>query len=259
VSTRFSRAVLRRPGANFASGITASEEGPPELEAAVAQHAAYAGALEGLGLSAQILPADPAFPDGVFVEDTAIIVGGSAVITRPGAAARAGETAAVERALSAWFPEFGRITSPGTLDAGDVCETDDLVLIGVSHRTDEAGAQQLAAILDDLDRRTALVDIRSTPGLLHLKTGLSYLGEGRMAIAPGLDVPDVLKRFELVFLEAEERYAANCLAINGRVLIPAGAPRFADRLAALGYAPQVLEMSEFRKMDGGLSCLSLRF
>lgn len=251
--------MLRRPGANFASGITTSDEGAPDFSAALTQHEAYADVLRSLGLELEILPADPSFPDGVFVEDTAVIVDGIAIVTRPGASTRIGETTEVEHALKGRFLEPARITAPGTVDGGDVCETDDVVLIGVSERTNEAGARQLASILADLGRPAELIDIRSIPGLLHLKTGLSYLGEGRLALAPGVEPPITLKRFEAVMLDPEERYAANCIRINGKVLIPTGAPRFADRLVRLGYATIAVEMSEFRKMDGGLSCLSLRF
>jgi dimethylargininase len=259
VSTRFNRAVLRRPGDNFASGITTSEEGAPDFSVALTQHEAYADVLRSLGLELEILAADPSYPDGVFVEDTAVIIDGIAIVARPGASTRLGETTEVEHALKARFSEPSRITAPGTMDGGDVCETDEVVLIGVSERTNEAGARQLASILADLGRPAELINIRSIPGLLHLKTGLSYLGEGRLALAPSVELPTTLKRFEAVMVDPGERYAANCIRINDKVLIPTGAPHFAERLARLGYATIAVEMGEFRKMDGGLSCLSLRF
>jgi dimethylargininase len=257
--TRFTRAILRAPGANFADGITSSTEGAPRFEAALAQHAAYARALEGLGLAIEILPADPDHPDGVFVEDTAIVTAEGAIVTRPGAAARAGETAAIARALGAHFPELHAIAAPGTVDGGDICETDEVVLIGVSERTNMAGARELASLLDGFGHAAELVGIRGVPGLLHLKTGVGYLGEGRLALAPGQPSVPAFGRFEQVILEPDEAFAANCVRVNDKVLVPAGAPRFMDRLDRLGYAPLALDMSEYRKMDGGLSCLSLRF
>jgi dimethylargininase len=257
--TRFSRAILRTPGANFADGLTTSEAGAPNYERTLVQHGAYAQALRDLGLEIEVLPPDPAHPDGTFVEDTAIIVENGAIITRPGAAARVGETAAIAQALAARFDELKRIEAPGTVDGGDICETDEVVLIGVSDRTNEAGARQLAAILAELSRPAELVDIRGVRGLLHLKTGIGYLGDGRLAIATGVPILSAFERFELVTIDEAEAHAANCVRANDRVLVAARAPRFVERLDHLGLAPLVLDMSEFEKMDGGLSCLSLRF
>lgn len=257
--TRFTHAILRAPGATYAQGITTSLEGAPDLDLALAQHAAYAQALESLGLSLTILAPDERFPDSVFVEDTAILCAEGAILTRPGAESRAGETAAMADALAAHFPILHRIAAPGTVDGGDICETDEVVLIGVSERTSEAGARDLANILSDFGHASELVDIRGVPGLLHLKTGISYLGEGRLAVAPGLPSIAAFDRFEPVPLEPHEAYAANCVRVNDKVLVASGYPRFAERLASLGYEPLPLDMSEYRKMDGGLSCLSLRF
>lgn len=259
MSSRFTRALLRRPGRSYAQGITTSDEGAPDLGLALAQHAAYAAALASLGLEVTVLEADERFPDGTFVEDAAVIAGDLAVITAPGAASRREETAAIAQALSAWFANPARIGGTGTLDGGDICETDDLVLIGVTARTNEAGARQLAGLLGEAGRKAELVDIRAVEGLLHLKTGVTWLGEGRIAIAEGLPALPAFARFEQVIVPAAEAYAANCVRVNDKVLIAAGYPRFADTLDALGYRLLPLEMSEFRKMDGGLSCLSLRF
>ncbi len=255
----FTRALLRLPGQNFAAGITTSSAGAPTLAETLQQHAAYSAALGRLGLALETLHADEAFPDGTFVEDTAILTPKGAILTRPGAAARAGETTAIEAALRRHYPELAHITAPGTVDGGDICESDMGFLIGVSARTNEAGAQQLAGLLGDLGYEATPVDIRSCPALLHLKTGISYLGEGRLAVAPGLPAYPAFERFEQVVLAPEEAYAANCIRVNDRVIIAAGYPRFADELVRLGYAPLELGMSEFQKMDGGLSCLSLRF
>ncbi len=259
MSTRFTRALLRLPGENFAAGITTSAEGTPVLARTLEQHRRYAAALEACGLTTTTLPADPRYPDGTFVEDTAIVTPKGAIVTRPGAAARAGETEVIAAALAAHYRTLARIVAPGTVDGGDICETDTGVLIGITARTNEDGARQLAAWLGDLGYAATLVDIRSVAGLLHLKTGISYLGDGRLAVAAGLPPLAALARYEHVTLTPEESYAANCIRVNDRVLVAAGYPRFADALARLGYDVLPLEMSEFRKMDGGLSCLSLRF
>ena len=259
MSTRFTRALLRRPGENFAAGITSAALGAPVLAIALEQHARYAAALTACGLALTMLSADAQHPDGTFVEDTAVVTPQAAIVTRPGDASRAGETGAIVAALARHYASLAHITPPGTVDGGDVCETDTGFLIGVSARTNEAGARELAGLLGELGHAATLIDVRGCPGLMHLKTGLSYLGDGRLAVAPGLPACAALKAFEQVMLAPAESYAANCVRINERVLVAAGYPRFADALARLGYQPLPLEMSEFRKMDGGLSCLSLRF
>ncbi len=258
-ATRFTRALLRLPGRNFAAGISTGAGGAPTFESTRAQHARYLAALQSLGLATRMLPADERFPDGTFVEDTAIATAHGAIITRPGAASRAGEPEAIALALAGDFSTLAYIESPGTVDGGDICETDAEVIIGISHRTNEEGAAQLGRWLAGIGIASVTVDIRYCTGLLHLKSGLAYLGEGRLALAPGLPDWPVLKAYEPVVLAPEERYAANCVRINDRVLVADDYPHFVDTLVRLGYEPLPLPMSEFAKMDGGLSCLSVRY
>ena len=258
MSFRFDRALVRPPGANFATGLTGAGLGAPDLARALEQHAAYCSALERSGLEVTRLEADLRHPDSTFVEDTALIVGERALLTRPGAPSRAGEVEAIAPALARLGPRLDRLEPPGTLDAGDVCETEDLVLVGRSARTDEAGIRQLAAWLAPSGLPLVVIDIRELPGILHLKSGLCWLGDGRLAVVDELAGHPALAGFERVRVEPAEAYAANCVRVNDRVLIAAGFPRFRAALDALGYAIEALEMSEYRKMDGGLSCLSLR-
>jgi dimethylargininase len=258
MSVRFARALVRPPGATFAAGLTTAGLGSPDLERALVQHAAYCRALERCGLEVVRLEADPAHPDSTFVEDTALVVGRRALLTRPGAPSRRGEVDAIAPALSRFFPRLDRIEAPGTLDAGDVCEAGDVVLVGRSQRTDDEGIRQLAAWLASVRLPLAVLDIRELPGCLHLKSGLSYLGEGRLAVVDGLASHPALGGFERIRVGPAEAYAANCVRLNDRVLLAAGYPRFRVALEALDHAVEPLDMSEFRKMDGGLSCLSLR-
>ncbi len=259
MSERFSRAILRRPAATYASGLTVTGGGSPDLPLALAQHAAYAKALESCGLVLTVLPADERFPDSTFVEDTAILTARAAIVTRPGAPTRLGEAESIERTLDGFYPTVLRILAPSTVDGGDICQCEDRFLIGVSARTSEAGALELAGILGDLGYRASLIDIRRSKTLLHLKTGITYLGEGRLVVSGDLPEDADIGEFEPVSVDPEESYAANSIRVNDRVLVAAGFPRYAERLADLGYDPLPLDMSEFRKMDGGLSCLSLRF
>src|SRR6478752_2350201 len=140
---RPTRAVVCPPAATFPDGITSSSLGPPDLALALAQHDAYCQALERFGVSLVRLPPDPRHPDSTFVEDTAVVTSRGAILTRPGAASRAGEVAAVRAVLGAWFPAPAEIAAPGTVDGGDVCEAGDHFFIGLSGRTNPEGAAQL--------------------------------------------------------------------------------------------------------------------
>ena len=157
------------------------------------------------------------------------------------------------------FPSIPRIEAPGTVDAGDVCEADGHFLIGVSARTNEAGAEQLAAQLIDLGYRADIVDIRPHRRLLHLKTGISWLGDGRLLATEDLPHWHALAAYEIIRVPESERYAANALRINDHVLVAAGYPQTRAAIESLGFPVIPLDMSEFRKLDGGLSCLSLRW
>jgi dimethylargininase len=256
---RFSHAIIRPPAATFAAGITSSGLGPPELTLALEQHEAYCRTLERLGLSLVRLAPDPAFPDSTFVEDAAIVTARGAILTRPGAASRTGEVTAVGAALGPWFPDLPAITAPGTVDGGDVCEAGSHFFIGRSARTNAAGAAQLATWLEQRGYRSNVIDLGPMPGLLHLKTGISWLGGRRLLASDELAAHEALSGWEVVQVPAGEEYAANCLRINDAVLIPRGCSRTAALLGELGYKVTALEMSEYRKMDGGLSCLSVRW
>jgi dimethylargininase len=256
---RFDRAIVRPPGPSFAAGLSTAGLGAPDLELALAQHEAYCRTLAEVGLELVRLPPDPGFPDSTFVEDTAVVTAAGAVLTRPGAPTRAGETAAIAEALDRLAIEVRAILAPGTVDGGDVCEADGHFLVGLSSRTNVEGARQLEAHFAELGFTSATIDVRGLgKRLLHLKSGLSDLGDGRLAVVPELVGHPELDRYELVAVDEVESYAANCVRVNDHVLVAAGYPRFAERLERLGYRIRPLEMSEFRKMDGGISCLSLR-
>ncbi len=255
----FTRAIVRPPSATLVDGLTTAGLGAPDLPTALAQHAAYVAALEECGLAITALPPDDRFPDSTFVEDTAVLARGLAVLCRPGAPSRAGEVEAIRAAVEAFFPSPAAIEAPGTVDGGDVCEAGDHVFIGVSERTNEEGARQLAALLATRGLGSTLVDVRGIPGLLHLKSGIAWLGERTLALAEPFVSRAEFAGWSPLRLPPEESYAANAVLVNGRVLVPAGFPIFEAAVRALGLTPLPLAMSEFRKLDGGLSCLSLRF
>jgi dimethylargininase len=257
---RITQAIVRAPASNLAAGIaSAIGGGDPDVTVALEQHERYCETLRGCGLQLTTLVADARHPDSTFIEDTAVLTAEAAIITRPGAASRLGEVAAAAESLRQHFDTIWEIRAPGTLDGGDVCEVDGDFFIGVSGRTNAEGARQLAALLEKLGHHSISVDIRSSKTLLHLKTGLSYLGDGVFVVSSDVLLDDVLKNYDLIEVAPAEAYAANCIRVNDHVLIPAGYPQLLGVLDARGYRVATLAMSEFRKMDGGLSCLSLRF
>ena len=255
----FSKAIVRVPGGNFASGLTTVDLGAVDFERALQQHKAYCEALESCGLDLTRLAADERYPDSTFVEDTAVLTVRGAVITRPGAASRLGEIESIAPVLREQYRELHSILEPGTVDGGDVCEAGEHFFIGISQRTNEHGANQLARLLESFGYTSSLIDIRGISNILHLKSGLAYLGGRRLMVIEALRSHKAFSGYELVRLNSAEEYAANCLSLNGRVLIADGFPAMKQELDHLGYQTLALDMSEFQKMDGGLSCLSLRF
>lgn len=255
----FTKAIVRTPGSNFATGLTSVDLGPPVFTQAVEQHELYVRALEACGCRIIRLEADEDYPDSTFVEDTAVLTRRGAVITRPGAASRLGEIDSIAPVLREHFGELHSIRAPGTLDGGDVCEAGDHFFIGISHRTNEEGAKQLACLLESFGYTSSLIDIRGLSNILHLKSGLAYLSGKHLLVTETLRHLKGFSSYDLVCLDAGEEYAANCLSINGRVLIASGFAGIKTKLEQLGYHATELDMSEFQKMDGGLSCLSLRF
>ncbi|MEP6884930.1 MAG: arginine deiminase family protein [Gammaproteobacteria bacterium] len=259
----FTRAIARPPARSFATGLSSAAEGAPDVDRALDQHAAYVGALRDCGLQVRLLEPDEAFPDGTFVEDTAIVTARGAVLTRPGAPSRAGEVHGIAACLRTFFADLMLIEPPGTVDGGDICEADGHFLIGVSARTNPDGAEQLTGHLARMGYTASVIDIRANAALLHLKSGIAYLGDGAWvadrAVEGELRSQRAVEVRDLILVPAAEAYAANCVRINEVVFAAAGYPQTSAALESRGRRIVTLEMSEFRKMDGGLSCLSLRF
>lgn len=252
-------AILRRPATNFAHGLTTVSLGKPDLDKANKQYECYCSALARCGVGLTILEADSAHPDSTFVEDTAILIEKRAILMRPGARSREGEVESIRGALAEFFSSFAEIEAPGTVDGGDVCEAETHFFIGLSQRTNEEGARQLAGILARQGCTASVVDIRAMKNILHLKSGIAYLGGNHLVVMEEMASRKEFAGYDLIRVNAEESYSANCVRINNHVLMPSGYPGLQSNLERLGYAVIPLEMSEFQKMDGGLSCLSLRF
>jgi dimethylargininase len=238
------------------NGITSASLGNPDYDLALAQHVDYIKALEACSLDVTVLPADESFPDSTFVEDAALLTPHCAIITRPGAASRRGETGSIRQALSTFYSELETIAAPGTLDAGDVMMVGKHFHIGLSERTNTEGASQLIAILEKHGMSGSVIELEE---VLHLKTGVNYLENNKMlACGEFLEKPE-FSEFEVLQVSPDEAYAANSLWVNGAVLVPAGHPKTRSMISAAGYPTLEVNVSEFQKLDGGLSCLSLRF
>jgi dimethylargininase len=249
----YSKAIVRRPGSNFANGITTSNLGKPDYEKALEQHAAYCDALEKCGVELIILEADERYPDGCFVEDAAVVNSRVAVVTHPGAATRLGEEVEISRVLSG-FRTLETIEFPGTLEGGDILRVEDHYFTGLSGRTNREGADQLAAILSKYGFTSSEIKVEAG---LHLKSDIAYLGKGNFISTPAFS--EMIYPANTIILDQDESYSANCLLVNDFLLIPKGFPKSKKKITDLGYDVIELEMSEFRKMDGGLTCLSLLF
>jgi dimethylargininase len=250
----FRTAIARKPGANARLGLTTAHLGEPDLGLMLVQHEAYVHALTTCGVSVTVLEADERYPDGCFVEDAAVVTPECVVITRSGAPSRRGEGTAIEPLLSG-HGRLERIEPPGCMDGGDVIVAGHRVLVGISKRTNREGARQLDAILTVHGMQVRPVPVDNG---LHLKSDVNYLGNDRLVVTAAYASRDEIADFARFVVPSGEEYAANSLRCGDRVLVPDGYPRTRDRLEQAGFPVVALDVSEFRKMDGGLTCLSIR-
>lgn len=245
-------ALVRRPSTRLAEGIvTHIDRVPVDVDLALAQHAAYCQALEDAGWQVRYVEPAPEHPDSVFVEDTVVVVGDTAVITRPGADSRRGETAGTEKALADLGLEIVRIAEPGTLDGGDVLQVGRTVYVGRGGRTNGEGIRQLRAAVEPLGR--VVVPVRLVD-VLHLKSAVTALPDGTFLAAAELLEPGVFPAGRPI------REEAGCHVVplaGGEVLISASAPETAQDLRDLGFGTRVVDISEFEKLEGCVTCLSV--
>lgn len=251
----FLKAILRRPGKSMVHGITTANLGKPDYERALEQHDRYRKALEDCGLTVTVMEADEAYPDSVFIEDTAVVKPEFAVITNPGHLNRRGEEKPVAEELEKIYQDREYIRSPGTLDGGDVMECHGHFYVGISDRTNWEGAEQFGIIVSKYGYGTSTIQVDS---MLHLKSGVSFLGGDQVLISENLAEKQAFSGFDHLILPEEEVYAANSLWVNGNILMPEGFPEARRMVEREGYRIITVDVSEFRKLDGGLSCLSLR-
>jgi dimethylargininase len=238
------------------NGISNANLGLPDYQKALCQHLDYIEALKECGLRVTILPADEEFPDSTFVEDPAVVTRSCAIITNPGAPTRTLETRSLVATLREFYTDVESISAPGTLEGGDVMMTGDHFYIGLSERTNQAAADQFIEILEKYGMRGSVVALSE---VLHLKTGLGYLEDNNLLACGEFLLKPEFQQFNILAVDPDEAYAANSVWINGTVLVPAGFPKTSALIASAGYRVREVDVSEFQKLDGGLSCLSLRF
>jgi dimethylargininase len=251
----FTHAITRKIGANFSQGITTAKNESHSYDLIVSQHEAYRETLRSFGLEVIVLNSLPHYPDAYFVEDTAVVTPQVAVVTIPGAISRRGEADAIAPVL-ADYRKIKRIQPPGTVDGGDVLRVDNHFIIGISERTNKKGAEQLGKILQRFGNTWATVPVRSG---LHLKSSVNLVGENTLLMSREYTGLEELKRFEKIIVDEDEKPACNTLWLNDRLMVPKGFQATTKKLEATGSDIVELDISEVNKMDGGLTCMSLRF
>ena len=248
------RALVRRPSPHLDDGIvTHIERQAVDVTLAVRQWRAYVEALESAGWQTiEVPPADDC-PDGVFIEDTMIVYRDLAVMASPAAQSRRGELSDAERSIEAQGYRLARIEPPGTLDGGDVLKIGDRIFVGESTRTNAAGIGQLAELLEPLGASVEAVPLTK---VLHLKSAVTALPDGTVIGYP--ELVDDVRAFER-FLAVPEATGAHVVLLGeGRLLMAASAPETASMFASMGYEAVVVDISEFEKLEGCVTCLSVR-
>jgi dimethylargininase len=256
MAIRFTKAIVKNPCRNLIHGLSSSHLGQPDYNKALEQHSAYIDALKVCGLDVIILEPDEHFPDSTFVEDVALLTSSFAIITNPGALSRKNEIIGIEHVIRKYFKKIEHIIEPGTVEAGDVMMVDKHFFIGLSSRTNRDGAEQLTSILSSYGMTSSFIDIEKA---LHLKSGVSYIENNNLIASGEFRFKPEFQKFNIIEVQDDEFYAANSLWINGSVIIPEGYPKIAEKIRQSDYKVIPVDVSEFQKIDGGLSCLSLRF
>jgi dimethylargininase len=252
-AVRGGAAVVRELSPRLAEAeLTHLQRTPIDLDLARRQHQSYVACLARHGRDIIVLPPLPDHPDGVFVEDVAVIVGDTAVLTRPGAPSRRGEVHSMGAELSSRGWTVAHIDAPGTLDGGDVLQVGETVYVGASHRSSPAGAAQLAALLEPLGRRVVRVPVT---GVLHLKSAATALPDGTIVALPGCVPREAFAGHEVI--DAREPTGGDVLLLGDTVIVSSSAPRTADLIAARGFDVEQVQVDELEKAEAGVTCMSV--
>ncbi len=253
----FTRAITRRPARSIADGLRANDMGNPDLASMLAAHATYVAALKSTG--AEVIELDPLddFPDAQFVEDTALCLPQGAILMRPGAPSRMGEVAEMAPTLRGMYTQVREISGPGFVEGGDILVTPKEILVGRSARTDAAGVAELTQIAADWGH--AVREVFTPEGVLHFKTDCSLMDGETILATKRLASSGCFDGYRVLHTAEGEEAAANAIRFNSLVLMAAGFPKTAAMLDQAGYEVVEIDNTDCAKLDGGMSCLSLRF
>lgn len=253
----FDHAIVREPGRSVVNGLRSDPLSVPDFEPLRAEHAAYVAALGRAGLAVEILPPLEAYPDSMFVEDPALVMPEGAILLRPGAPSRVGEVAEMRETLHGRFEIVLELQGDENADGGDILVTPHAIFIGMSARTNRAGAEALVAILRGMGRNACVV--KTPPPILHFKTAVSLLSEDTVLATRQIATSGLFAEFRTLVVPDGEEAAANALRVNHAVLIGDGFPRTRELLDCEGFNVETLPVAEIGKLDAGLSCMSLRW
>lgn len=256
-SIEFKHAITRKPAASIIDGLRAIDTGRPDLAQMIAAHDSYVATLRETGAEVIELPALPTYPDSVFVEDTALCLPQGAILMRAGAATRAGEVAEMAPALAKVYSDVRAIKGPGTIEGGDILVTESEIIVGLSDRTNQAGVDELAALVKDWGYTVRSLKIPDD--VLHFKTDCSLLDVNTILSTQRLAASGCFADYNVIYTTPDEEAAANAIRFNQFVLMAAGFPETAKRLRDSGYKVREIDNTDCAKLDGGMSCLSLRF
>ncbi len=255
----FKTVIVRRPSKSLVNGITSAPElGKPDYNLALKQHDEYIKALSKCDVEVVILDALEEFPDSCFVEDTAVLTSKCAIVSNPGTDSRRGESMLMAPTIEKFYKkeQIEYIKSPATIEGGDVMMVGNHFYIGESARSNREGCAEFIKALLKHDHTCSVVTMKE---MLHLKTGMAYLENNNILLFGEFINKSEFKDMNKIIIAEDESYSANCIWVNDRILIPLGYPKTEEAIKSLGYETIIIDTSEYRKLDGGLSCLSLRF
>ena len=257
-STHFTHAITRRPAGSIIRGLRAVDTGTPDLALMQEHHAAYIATLRETGATVIELPSLDAYPDSVFVEDTALCLPQGAVVMRPGAPSRLGEAAEMAPHLRALYSQVVAIAGADSfIEGGDILVTEREILVGRSARTSAAGIAELTRLVAPWGHTVR--EVHTPPGVLHFKTDCSLLDADTILSTKRLSASGCFTGYKVIDVAEGEEAAANTIRFNDLVLMPAGFPKTRDAIATAGFTTREIGNTECAKLDGGMSCLSLRF
>lgn len=250
-------AVTRMPADSAVNGLRAVDQGQPDIIQMRNDHTDYCAALASTGAKIINLPPLDEFPDAQFVEDTALCLPEGVIFMAPGAESRRGEVACMQKDIAHLFGEVHHIDPPAFIEGGDILVTGREILVGLSDRTNPAGISALGAIVSRWGYQ--LREVKTPPGVLHFKTDCALLDDHVVLATSRLASSGCFDGYDVILTAEGEEAAANCIRFNDLVIMPAGFAATEARIKAAGFDLRTVNNSECAKIDGGMSCLSLRF